>query len=355
MNHQDEPIPAGEAEAIRKVVGLSLKMLDRGPKPVPRGQHPKAHGMVRAEFVVDPSGLPPECRVGLFAEAKTFPAVVRFSNGAQTDDRKPDVHGMAIKLLGVEGVKLIPEERDATTHDFILIDDPVFFIPDAVVYAPFFEAFAKAKGDVPSTLRSALFLLPKGPRMLAALLSLYYAPRAFKGLGLLTRALSKKPDSPLTSRFWSTTPYRLGPRAVKYSAIPATTEAPPRADSQDLLRLAMKSTLDRGEAVFTFAVQLQADATSTPVEDPTVEWDEKRSKFIPIARLVIPRQEFDTESRRTFCEHLSFTPWHALPEHEPLGGINRTRRAVYQAVSAERHRLNDKPRIEPTLADVEKL
>ncbi|MEK1942330.1 MAG: hypothetical protein AAAB16_18325, partial [Pseudomonas sp.] len=36
----------------------------------------------------------------------------------------------------------------------------------------------------------------------------------------------------------------------------------------------------------------------------------------------------------------SFNPWHALPEHRPLGGINRLRKAVYEAVSAYRHERN---------------
>ncbi|WP_165248229.1 catalase family protein [Paludisphaera soli] len=358
MNTHAAPIPPHEVAPIKRIVDLSLKLLDRDERPVKRGQHPKHHGLVDAQFVVDPSGLPPECRVGLFQQARTFPALVRFSNGGQADDRKGDVHGMAIKLLDVEGEKLIPEEKDAATHDFILIDNEVFFIPDLGLYAPFTEAFAKAKGVEPSTVRTLLAPLPKTGRFLATLVALFYTPRGLKGarlLRLLMHSLSKKPDSPLTTRYWSTTPYRLGPKAVKYSATPASDEAPPRADSPDLLRLAMKAALDERDAEFTFAVQLQADEGSMPVEDATVEWDEKASKPIPVARIVIPRQEFDTESRRAFCEDLSFTPWHALPEHEPLGGINRARLPVYQAISAERHRLNGKPRVEPTPADVEKL
>jgi hypothetical protein len=45
--------------------------------------------------------------------------------------------------------------------------------------------------------------------------------------------------------------------------------------------------------------------------------------------------------------NLSFTPWHALPEHEPLGGINRVRRAVHESLSDFRHALNLVPREEP--------
>ncbi|AMV37449.1 catalase family protein [Planctomyces sp. SH-PL62] len=359
MYHSGENAPPGENAAIEKVVELSLKLVDKAKDPVPRGQHPKTNGVVRADFVVDPSGLPPECRVGLFREARTFPALVRFSNGAQADDRKADVHGMAIKLLDVDGEKLIPEEKDARTHDFILVDHPIFFIPDAATYVPFSEALAKAKGVEPSAVRSLLFLLPKGPRagmtLAASLIASLGVKRGTALLKLVKEALGKTPDSPLTTRYWSTTPYCLGPKAVKYTAIPDATQAPPRADSPDLLRLAMKSTLDHGGAAFTFAVQIQADPTSTPIEDPTVEWKESASPPISVARIVIPRQDFNVEARQTFGEHLSFTPWHALAEHAPIGGVNRARLPTYRAVSAERHRINRKPQVEPTLAEVERV
>jgi hypothetical protein len=46
-------------------------------------------------------------------------------------------------------------------------------------------------------------------------------------------------------------------------------------------------------------------------------------------------------------ENLSFTPWHALPEHRPLGGINRARKVIYDLISTFRHRENDQPRREP--------
>ena len=38
--------------------------------------------------------------------------------------------------------------------------------------------------------------------------------------------------------------------------------------------------------------------------------------------------DIDAPGQDELCEALSFTPWHSLPEHEPVGGINRLRRAV---------------------------
>lgn len=48
---------------------------------------------------------------------------------------------------------------------------------------------------------------------------------------------------------------------------------------------------------------------------------------------------------------LSFNPWHALPEHKPLGAVNRIRRVVYTAVSKLWHQHNGVPRREPTPDD----
>jgi hypothetical protein len=50
----------------------------------------------------------------------------------------------------------------------------------------------------------------------------------------------------------------------------------------------------------------------------------------------------------SFGENLSYTPWHALPEHLPVGQINAIRKAVYLASSALRHQTNHVAPAEPT-------
>mgnify|MGYP003508653362 CR=1 FL=1 len=67
----------------------------------------------------------------------------------------------------------------------------------------------------------------------------------------------------------------------------------------------------------------------------------------PQAAPDIARQAFDTPEQDAFCENLSFTPWHSLPEHEPVGVMNRVRRALYQEISRYRHAKNAAPRAEP--------
>ena len=61
----------------------------------------------------------------------------------------------------------------------------------------------------------------------------------------------------------------------------------------------------------------------------------------------MPPQTFDSPRQMDYAEHLSFTPWHSLPEHRPIGGVNRIRKTVYEQISTLRHNANGKPRREP--------
>ena len=243
MTLGQEQIPPGEDAAIDGIVRASGLLLDKTTTPVRRDQHPKHHGCVRAEFTVL-ADLPENLRVGLFREPKTYPAWIRFSNGGQKDDRKPDAHGMAVKLMGVEGEKVLVAEKDATTHDFVMVDNPTFFLPDAIAYGNFSSAMLKAKGKEKSLMRSALFFLPGKIRQLGTVALLYFIPARIGQFLQLVKFASKRLGNPLAARFWSTTPYLFGPgRAMKFTARPTLNPvAPPAKDSApsaDYLREAM--------------------------------------------------------------------------------------------------------------------
>src|SRR5258707_5631255 len=206
--------PPGEAEALEAIAAISVELLRTDVQPVRRGQHPKMHGCVLGEFTVEP-GLPDELRHGAFKVPRTFPCWIRFSNGSQDDDARGDIHGMAVKLLGVEGEKVLPAEAREPTQDFVLMDHPVFFARDARSNRALAETMRRASGR--PLLKSLLFWI----REERAKRSVYVALRHFlRGLrfhefACLRAALSKKPASPLEITYWSATPYRLGPLAVQ--------------------------------------------------------------------------------------------------------------------------------------------
>ncbi len=305
-------------------------------RPVPRGQHPKHHGCVSATFAIA-SDVPQQSRVGVFRDpGRQFPAWIRYSNARVLDDRKPGGHGMAVKLMDVEGEKLQDGEQHARTQDFVLLDSPVFFIKDAIEYAAF---------------EAALVRKASNGSFLGSLPLLWYFATHLRELGILRRIARSLPSNPLESHYWSATPYKLGAGAVKYYARPCVAGPPIAAPvrSPDQLREAMKRNLQTRDASFDFFVQPQVDPVRTPIEDPTRAWDVKLAPYRKVATIHIPRQDFDGEEQMRFCENLSFNPWHALPDHRPLGGINRVRRTVYEALSDMRRKLNDVPLQEPTL------
>jgi len=137
---------------------------------------------------------------------------------------------------------------------------------------------------------------------------------------------------------------------VKYSARPCggAVAAGKAGSSPDFLREAIAATLKTSDACVEFMVQFQTDAVKMPVEDPSVEWDEAVSPFVTVATLKVPKQTFDSPAQMAYCDALSFTPWHSLPEHRPIGGVNRIRRFVYERASTLRHTENKVPRREPS-------
>jgi hypothetical protein len=294
-----------------------------------RDAHPDAHGCVKAEFKVH-NELPAELRHGIFASPASYPAWIRYSNGQPLPrDDAGNIRGMAIKLMNVPGPKLMSDEKN--THDFLLINHPVLPVGSPADYMALFKA-----------------AINKAP--LGGLLGLNPFQWKLGALNIVIKIRRKKIANMLALRYWSTVPYRLGSGAVKYSARPCepfSAELPENPPAR-YLRGAMADTLAHKSACFEFMVQLQKDAIAMPVEDPAVEWDENDSPFIPVARIEIPRQQFDSAAQNAFCENLSFGPWHALDEHRPLGGINRVRRVAYEGVSRFRHEQNKIPLSEPT-------
>lgn len=319
----EEVMEPGESENIARSQELMKRSMEQrdGSGPSRRGLHPKHHGCVKASFEVLP-GLPPEVAQGLFAEPASRPAWVRFSNGDKSvqPDAVPDIRGMAIKVTHVNGDKLLAEERTERTQDFTLITTPVLFVGTVANFRKLTEAI-----DAGNPLAYFLNPLDPHPRDLANAL---VARRTHGNL--------------LRLRYWSTTPYLLGSTpAVKYSAQPCdpTADAPPGVGT-DFLREAMKTSLDSSEACFNFMVQVQRDAFAQPIEDASAPWGELDAPFVTVAKVRIPTQNFDSEAQQTFCENLSFTPWHSLPEHRPLGGINRARKTIYAELARYRLQKN---------------
>ena len=120
------------------------------------------------------------------------------------------------------------------------------------------------------------------------------------------------------------------------------SEEEPETGNPDYLRTALIKRLKSEAIEFDFEIQVR-DANQidleTDIEDASTEW---KDKYVSVAHITIPTQEFDSPEQRERCEKLFFTPWHGVTEHRPLGGINRLRKAVYIA-SGEHRNLPKEP------------
>jgi hypothetical protein len=101
---------------------------------------------------------------------------------------------------------------------------------------------------------------------------------------------------------------------------------------------------------FDLQVQLCIDLTVMPVNDATVEWPEKLSPFVTVARVHLPRQDISGPENFEKGDALAFNQWRVTAEHRPLGEIMDVRR-VYTASAKARRALNHQPQREPTSAD----
>ena len=144
----EEQIPTGEDDLIKQLVGLQIGIMKAktdATHPTRRGQHPKHHGCTDAEFVVH-GDIPEAYRIGIFKEPGTYKAKVRWSNGGEDDDMNADVHGMAVKVLGVKGTPAL-EGNDREEQDFILIDSESFFVPDVQLMLELMTARVRSAKD----------------------------------------------------------------------------------------------------------------------------------------------------------------------------------------------------------------
>lgn len=309
---------AGEEALIDEILATSLQA-QQNTGPDLRQIHTKSHGLLWGEFMIEPN-LPEQLQVGLFKTPQTYPAWIRFSSGGAPEkrgkmrsDSAPDVRGIAIKVMNVEGQKILDDEEK--TQDFTLNSYPTFFTKDIRDYADIFRA---GSGQ----------LTPERLQELAPVFA------------LLQEITSKKVGNPLFIQYWSMAPFKFGNRIVKLSVKSQQPEQPPETlpESDTYLREAIVKhlTQDGQDAYFDFLIQFYVDDEKTPIENHIQEWQESDSPFIKVATVRIPSQTFDFEERKRLDEGFLFTPWHTLLEHEPVGSLNLSRKKLYSELAKYR-------------------
>jgi hypothetical protein len=325
--------------------GISAIFNDRA-RHAYRPVHAKSHGLLKGMLHVYPD-LPLPYAQGLFASPSDYGVIMRFSTnpGDILPDSISTPRGLAVKVLGIEDAPMVPEHAGQTTQDFVLVNGPVFGVSDSAGFLKQLQLLAKHAGDsqslkqfVSTTARTA-----------------ESAVEVFGGESALLKQFGHPETNLLGESYYSQVPLRYGNCIAKISVQPfseslkeLTGQDVEIGDTYSALRDTVVHFFRQHGAEWEIRVQLCTDLSRMPVEDVSVEWPEKESPYVPVARIVIPAQDAYSPARRVyFDEVLSFNPWHAMADHQPLGNVMRARRKAYLAASQYRHAMNGREMVEP--------
>jgi len=371
-----ETVPAAEAGEIDETAAVTIALqairaaTDKSRQGrLLRGSHTKSHGCVKAEFVIR-NDIEKKYQVGLFARpGKAYEAWIRFSNASVLVEHdlmggKNGSRGMAIKVMDVEG-DMLSKDGGLSNQDFLMINTPEF--PFANV-RDFLRLHRILASDPQGTDASLYFI----PFKLAALgepkegepaevteersklKALMAAIPAFKGftrvdfdgtfasLKVVAKISQQTVRNPMQVQYFGAAPFLFGEgRAMKFSVVPSVATKQEKFDpitadnpTKDYLKEALIQIMKGKQDVrFDFKIQVRSvDDDALNIEDATTTWPDEITSYVNVARITIKvPQSPDTDKALEHCEKLAFNPWHSLADHEPLGGINRARKAVYSA------------------------
>ena len=312
-----------------------------------RSVHAKSHGLLRGTLQVS-SGLPEVLAQGIFAKPGEWPVVMRLSTvpGDILDDSVSTPRGLALKIVGVEGERL-PGSEDATTQDFVTVNGgpsfsasgPKKFLAGLKLLAPTTD---KAEG-----LKKALSAVLRGTE------------KALEAMGKHSEKIISLGGHPETNilgeTFYSKVPMLYGPYMAKICIVPvspgliALTDATVDLDDKpDGLREAVIDFFSHSGAEWELCVQLCTDLETMPIEDASVAWPEENSPYVTVARIVAPPQQaWSEELSKVVDDGMSFSPWHGITAHRPIGAIMRIRKTAYEMSSRFRAQGNDQQIREP--------
>jgi len=266
--------------------------------------------------------------------------------GDMLDDNVSTPRGLALKVMGVDGQRL-PGSEDATTQDLVMVNGPVFSVPNAKKFLGTLKQLAGTTDKAPG-LKKALS---------TALQGVEKALEAVGGKSATLIALGGHPETNvLGETYYTQVPVRYGDYIAKLSIAPSsagvkalTGAKVDLADKPDGLRVAVVDFFTTNGAEWEIRAQLCTDLAKMPVEDASVQWPEEDSPYVTVARIVAkPQSAWDAAKSAAIDDGLAFSPWHGLAAHRPLGSVMRARKQTYEMSKRFRAEHNHVTIEEPT-------
>jgi hypothetical protein len=295
-----------------------------------RSVHAKAHGVLRGELEVLGS-LPEYLAQGLFAKPGRYPVVMRFSTipGDILDDSVSTPRGLAIKIVGVEGDRLEGSESDVT-QDVVLVNGPAFGAPNAKKFLSTLKLLAKTT-DRAEGFKKVVSGALRGVQ--SAIVATTGTPNA------TVATLGGQPETHILGEtFYSQVPVRFGNYIAKLAVAPVSPELTALVQAPldvngvpNGLREAVVNFFRDHGGVWEVRAQLCTNLDEMPVEDASIAWPEKKSPYRGIGRITVkPQTAWSAARSAAVDDGMSFSPWHGLAAHQPLGSIMRVRKMAYE-------------------------
>jgi hypothetical protein len=249
-----------------------------------------------------------------------------------------------LKVLNVNGA-MLSSNAGNTTQDLVCVNAKTFPVPDPVGFLDQIKLLDKTL-ELAEPIKQAVSTVARA------------ANSIFSGAGIHSATLDSlgHPYTHTLGETYSTVaPLRYGDYVAKVAIVPAsenlkelTGKHIDAGDGFNALQGLVKSFFESNTAVWNIQAQLALNVDITPIEDASKEWPEDQSPYRTIATLTVEPQDTYSDARQVFFdEQLSFTPWHALAAHQPLGGIMRSRRKAYDEAQKFRAQRNLRPSGEP--------
>jgi hypothetical protein len=295
-----------------------------------RGVHAKGHGILVGELrVLD--GLTAELAQGLFANIATYPLIMRLSTipGDLLDDNVSVPRGVALKVLDVQGARVQGSEGEVT-QDFLFSNGPAFAKSQPKGFLTSLKLLAGTTDKAPG-LKKALSFVMRGVEKII---------ESVGGQSATALTLGGFPEVHiLGDDYFSQAPILYGDYIAKVALKPrsanvrALAKAPLDLKGKpDGIRASVSDFFATNSAEWELQVQLCTDLATMPIEDAAKVWPEDKSPYRTVARLSFPAQNSWSPGRvQMVNEQMSFSPWHALAAHRPLGAVMRVRKQVYEA------------------------
>jgi catalase len=311
-----------------------------------RPVHAKSHGVLVGTLNVH-SNLAGPLAQGLFANPGSYPVILRFSTnpGDLLADSVSSPRGLAIKILNVPG-EMVPSHAGKTTQDLVCVNAKAFGAPDPAGFLAQIKLLDKTL-EYPEGVKQAVSTVARGTNTI------------LRAIGIHSGSLDNI-GHPFThilgETFCTIAPIRYGDYVAKLAVVPSSGNLKELTDKHidaghgfNPLEDLIKDFFRTETASWQIQAQLALDNETTPIEDASKQWPEDKSPYQAVATITVSPQESYSNARQIFVdEQLSFSPWHALAAHQPLGGIMRSRRVAYEEAQKFRAERNLRLHVEPS-------